>query len=86
MPVPCFVISVAEILLGIVLVTYVSVSPAVDQVCFSTLICVAEQIQNQVMLHLPFISNPTVTITFCRGYVAREVCRLAAFVEAEFYQ
>lgn len=59
-------------------------STTVDQVCFSLLIYVAEQAGSQVMLCLPFISNPAVTVTFCCSYIAREAYHLAALVEAGF--
>lgn len=69
----------------IVFVTYgASGSPAVDKVSFSSLICVAEQIGNQVMLRLSFVSNPAVTVTFCSSYLAREACLFAVLVEARF--
>lgn len=69
----------------IVFVTYgISGSPAADQVCFSPLICVAEQTRNQVMLRLHFIFSPAVTVTFCSSYLAREAFLLAALVEAGF--
>lgn len=66
-------------------VSYViSGSTTVDQVCFNPLIYVAEQTGSQVMLCLPFISNPAVTVTFCSTYLAREAYQLAALVEAGF--
>lgn len=75
----------AEILLLIVFVTYgISGSPTIDQVYFSPLICVAEQIGNQVTLCLPFISNPAVAVILCSSYLAREACLLAALVESGF--
>lgn len=48
-------------------------------VCFNALICVAEQIGNQVLLRLPVISNSAITVTFCSSYLTREAC-LEAFV------
>lgn len=40
----------------------ISGSPAIEEVCFSTLICVAEHTGNQMLLHLPFITSPAVIL------------------------
>lgn len=47
----------------------------------SALICAAEHIGNQMMLHLPFISSPA---SFCSSCLARKACLPATFVETGF--